>query len=100
MAVERVLNVILRAVQAALATVVIGITGWYINKATSSGASSWHVGRFIYTVAIAAFALLLSLLWMIPLKYAFAHWPLDVLVSILFFISFGLLVEVSSSHER
>jgi hypothetical protein len=55
----------------------------------------WSKKRFIYTEVIAALSILLALFWLIPFSGGFIHWPVDVLLSIGWFVAFGLLVNVS-----
>jgi hypothetical protein len=45
----------------------------------------------IYTVIVASFSLLLSLIWLVPLTWTFLHYPLDFLISFAWFASFGAL---------
>jgi hypothetical protein len=39
--------------------------------------------------------MLLALLWLLPFSGSFIHWPVDLFLSILWFVAFGLLVAVS-----
>ncbi|KAL2758057.1 hypothetical protein ACRALDRAFT_1061305 [Sodiomyces alcalophilus JCM 7366] len=91
MALDRILGFILRAAELAFAAIVTGIIGHYLHR---SDASDWDNGRHIYTIVVAALAMLLSLLWLIPFSSAFVHWPVDLFISILWFVSFGLLVDL------
>lgn len=92
MAFDRIVQFILRGAQLAFAAIVAGITGSYLH---SSNASSWDNGRFIYTIVVASLSLLFALLWLLPFSASFIHWPMDIFLSILWFIAFGLLVNVS-----
>jgi hypothetical protein len=97
MALERVANIVLRLAQLVFAAIVAGITGWYLHKSDQAGVSSWDVGRFIYTEVVAALSILVALLWLLPFSSAFIHWPFDFFMSILWFVAFGLLVDVRVS---
>jgi hypothetical protein len=95
MALDRVVSLILRAAELVFAAIVAGVNGEYLHNAR--GASSWQLGRFIYTEVVAALAMLFSLLLLIPFSSTFIHWPLDIFISINWWIAFGLLVDVSHS---
>lgn len=91
---ERLVNIILRALQLIFAIIVAGITGNYLVRA--SGISNWHLGRLIYTEVIAALSIVVALVWMIPFPgSSFIKWPMDIVLAIGWFISFGLLVNAS-----
>lgn len=93
MAFDRIISFVLRAAELAFAAIVAGLLGSYLDK---SEASSWDNARHIYTIVVAALAMLLSLLWLLPFTSTFVHWPVDLFISILWFVAFGLLVDVSS----
>lgn len=95
MAIDRVVALILRAAELVFAAIVAGVNGEYLHNAR--GASSWQLGRFIYTEVVAALAMLFSLMLLIPFSSTFVHWPLDIFISINWWIAFGLLVDVSHS---
>ncbi|ODA80274.1 hypothetical protein RJ55_03232 [Drechmeria coniospora] len=81
----------LRATELVFAAIVAGVTGHYLHQ---SDASSWDLSRFIYTEVVAAIAMFLSLIWLFPFSSTFIHWPMDLIVSVLWWISFGLLVNL------
>ncbi|OLN86387.1 hypothetical protein CCHL11_06374 [Colletotrichum chlorophyti] len=91
MAFDRIVKFILRLAQLAFAAIVAGITGAYLH---ASSGSSWDNGRFIYTIVVASLSLLFALIWLFPFSSSFIHWPVDIFISILWFISFGLLVNL------
>ncbi|KAK3378609.1 integral membrane protein [Podospora didyma] len=84
-------SIILRLAELAFACVVAGLTGSYLHQV--DGVSSWSVGRHIYTEVVAGLSILLSIIWLIPFSSSFIHWPADLFISILWFVSFGLLVD-------
>jgi hypothetical protein len=96
MAIERILGMVLRAAELVFAVIVLALTSEYIHK-TNDVVSDWDLGRHIYTDVVAALATLLALLWLLPFSSAFIHWPVDIFISILWFVSFGLLVDVSAA---
>ncbi|KAI1501925.1 marvel domain-containing protein [Biscogniauxia marginata] len=80
---------ILRLAELAFAAIVAGINGEYLHLVRRT--SSWSQGRFIYAEVVAGISLFLSLIWLIPFSSSFIHWPIDLIVSICWFIAFGLL---------
>jgi hypothetical protein len=88
---DDLVSMLLRIGELAFAAVVAGITGAYLNSL--GGYSDWTVARFIYTEVISAISMLLALLWLLPFSGTFIHWPVDLLISIAWFVSFGLLVN-------
>ncbi|KAK2695164.1 hypothetical protein QWA68_006693 [Fusarium oxysporum] len=92
MALDRIVSLILRAAELVFAAIVAGVNGEYLHNAR--GASSWQLGRFIYTEVVAALGILFSLLLLIPFSSTFVHWPLDIFMSINWWIVFGLLVDL------
>jgi hypothetical protein len=58
-----------------------------------NGTSAWDQGRFIYTEVVAGLSILLSIIWLFPFSGSFIHYPADLLISICWFVAFGLLVN-------
>ena len=81
----------LRIGELAFSTVVTGLTGSYLHSIR--GESAWNKKRFIYTEIIAALGILVSLIFLFPLTWSFIHWPVDLLMFILFMVAFGLLAD-------
>lgn len=96
MIVTDLFSMILRLAELAFAAIVAGINGEYLHAVRDS--DSWAQGRFIYTEVVAAIAIFLSIVWLFPFAGSFVHWPVDVVISICWFVAFGLLVNVSLSH--
>ncbi|KAI1366182.1 integral membrane protein [Xylaria arbuscula] len=84
-------SIILRVAELVFATIVAGINGDYLHHVQN--ASSWSQGRFIYTEVVAGIAIFFSLIWLIPFSSSFIHYPLDFLISVTWFVAFGLLVS-------
>lgn len=96
MAIDRIVQFVLRGAQLVFAAIVAGITGAYLHATQNT--SSWDNGRYIYTIVVASLSLLFALIWLLPFSGSFIHWPMDIFLSILWFVAFGLLVNVSSSY--
>lgn len=92
MALDRLVSLVLRAAELVFAAIVAGVTGEYLHK---SNASSWALGRFIYTEVVAGISIFLALIWLFPFSSTFVHWPVDIFISILWWVVFGLLANVS-----
>ncbi|OKL64539.1 hypothetical protein UA08_00662 [Talaromyces atroroseus] len=91
--ISRLFSVILRVAELACATVVAGIIGYYLHEWTNDHLDAWAEGRWIYTEVVAGLSLLLGLLWLIPFAHTFFIWPIDIILSLAWFASFGLLVN-------
>ncbi|TDZ15824.1 hypothetical protein C8034_v006939 [Colletotrichum sidae] len=92
MALDRIVQFTLRAAQLVFAAIVTGITGAYLHA--NDQASSWTNGRFIYTIVVSSISLVFALVWLLPFSASFVHWPMDIFLSILWFVAFGLLVNL------
>ena len=92
MAIDRLVSLILRGAELVFAAIVAGVNGQYLHHNKGTGGSQW---RFIYTEVIAALGIFFALIWLIPFSGTFIHWPIDLVLSILFWIAFGVLVNVS-----
>lgn len=97
MALDRLVSLILRSAELVFAAIVAGVTGDYLHK---SHASAWDQGRFIYTVVVAGISIFLALIWLFPFSSTFTHWPVDIFISILWWVAFGLLANVSMLCRR
>ncbi|KAH6899933.1 integral membrane protein [Thelonectria olida] len=91
MALDRIVSMGLRAAELVFAAIVAGVTGDYLHH---TNASSWNLGRFIYTEVVAGLSIFLALIWLIPFSSTFIHWPMDIFMSILWWVVFGLLVDL------
>ncbi|EFY98030.1 membrane-associating domain protein [Metarhizium robertsii] len=88
MELSRIIYYILRVLQVASGTIVAGITGFFLYQ---SNASTWDLGRFIYIEAAASLSLLIAILFLLPYTDAFIQIPFDIIVSLLWWVTFGLL---------
>ncbi|OAA60743.1 integral membrane protein [Cordyceps fumosorosea ARSEF 2679] len=94
MALDRLVSLILRGAELVFAAIVAGVNGEYLHKTRGTGGTQW---RFIYTEVVAALGIFFALIWLIPFSSTFSHWPIDFLLSILFWIAFGVLVNLVGS---
>jgi len=90
MVLERIASMALRIGELAFAAVVLGITSEYLHAVRNVG--DWHKKRFIYTDVVACLSIILSLFWLLPFAGGFIHWPVDLILFILWIVAFGLLV--------
>ncbi|CAG9943468.1 unnamed protein product [Clonostachys rosea f. rosea IK726] len=90
MALGSLVNLILRLAQIAFAAIVAGVNGQILHE--SRGASSWALGRFIYTETIAGLSLFIPVIWVFLAGGHFS-WVLDIIISLCWWAAFGLLVD-------
>ncbi|KAK0728717.1 membrane-associating domain-containing protein [Lasiosphaeria miniovina] len=86
-----IFSIILRLAELAFAAIVAGVDGSYLHAHEHE--SSWGLGRFIYTEVVAGLSILLAIIWLFPFSGSFIHWPTDLVISIAWFVAFGLLVD-------
>ncbi|KAK0719502.1 membrane-associating domain-containing protein [Lasiosphaeris hirsuta] len=84
-------SMLLRLAELAFGIIVAALTGKFLHA--SQGASSWSLGRFIYTEVVAGISILFAIIWLFPFSGSFIHWPADFFISVMWFVSFGLLVD-------
>ncbi|KAE9961051.1 hypothetical protein BLS_005704 [Venturia inaequalis] len=91
MIVTRVVSFALRFFEFIFALIVTGTSGWFIHvrHVHAVGAK----GRLIFTICIALYSLILSMIWLIPFTATFLHYPLDLSASLLYFVAFAILQE-------
>ncbi|KAJ4154021.1 hypothetical protein LMH87_010485 [Akanthomyces muscarius] len=94
MAIDRLVSLILRGAELVFSAIVAGVNGQYLHHNKGTGGSQW---RFIYTEVIAALGIFFALIWLIPFSSTFTHWPIDLVLSILFWVAFGVLVNLVGS---
>jgi hypothetical protein len=86
-------NFLLRIGELAFAAVVAGLTGEYLSSINDVPDNDSNKSRFIYTEVVAAFSMLLALLWLLPFAGAFVHWLIDLILFIAWIVAFALLVQ-------
>jgi len=84
-------SMILRLAELAFAAIVAGLTGNYLHSL--NGVSTWDQGRFIYTEVVAGLSIVFSIIWLFPFSGSFIHWPADLFISVMWWVSFGLMVN-------
>ncbi|OAP55190.1 hypothetical protein AYL99_10890 [Fonsecaea erecta] len=92
---SQVASFCLRICEVVSAAIVAGILGFYLHLLDDAHAHA--NGRIVYTMVIAGISILAALLLMPPLKYSFWAFPLDFALFICWIVSFGLLVNLTSS---
>jgi len=85
------LSIVLRLAELAFAAIVAGLNGDYLNSVHD--ADSWQLGRQIYTEAVAGVSIFFAIVWLFPFSGSFIHWPADFIISVAWFVAFGLLVD-------
>ncbi len=53
----------------------------------------WDMSRFIYTVVVGGLSIILAIIWIFPFSSSFINYPVDFLLSIMWFVAFGLLAN-------
>ncbi|KAF8460294.1 marvel domain-containing protein [Kalaharituber pfeilii] len=91
MILSRLISFFLRALQLASAAIVAGIVGAYLHDVNEVDADP--ADRFVYTIVVASFALLASLILLVPFSASLTVFPLDLLFFLLWIIAFGLAVD-------
>jgi Membrane-associating domain len=90
---SKVVSVFLRVFELISAAVVAGLVGEYLHYVSDAHAHAEP--RLVYTVSLAGISLVVCLVCMIPLNFAFYGFLLDFMIFIMWMTSFGLLVNVS-----
>ena len=87
--VARVFSVFLRFAQFVCAAIVLGLVAFFLDRRNDN---QWGglLGRLVYTIIIAAFSVLFSLIWLIPTASSMMHYPFDLLMSAAWFAAFGV----------
>ncbi|KFZ11852.1 hypothetical protein V502_07372 [Pseudogymnoascus sp. VKM F-4520 (FW-2644)] len=89
---SRVASVLFRFMQLVSASIVAGLLGHYLNNLHDGGGS--RNSRVVYAISIAGISIFFSLIFMLPLKYQFYAFPLDLIMFIMWMVAFGLLVNL------
>jgi hypothetical protein len=84
MIVSRVVSLVLRVAQFVFAAIVLGLTAYFIYQRNRYGVGP--LGRTIYTLVIATFSVIGSLVWMIPTKSSIASYASDFFFSAAWFV--------------
>ena len=90
----KVLSVLLRLSELCSAVIVVALLGrffYYLHIGPDTSTN----GRLIYAEVISCLEIFASIILIIPAKYSFYAWPIDVLFFICSIVAFGLLAAVS-----
>jgi hypothetical protein len=90
---SKVVSVILRIGELICGAIVVGIIGRFIYLLGVAGETPGT--KILYTEAVAAIGIVAAILLIVPLIYSFYAFPLDLILSIMWFVAFGLMVNVS-----
>ncbi len=90
---SKVTSVVFRLLEVISAAVVAGMVGQYLHYV--SQAHDKAIPEMIYAVVLAGISLIVALVCMPPLRYAFWGFVLDACLFICWMTAFGLLVSVS-----
>lgn len=88
-AISRIASLVLRFLELVSAAVVAGIIGKNLRYADL--VNGRPAKRMIYTEVVAGLSLLVAIILMLPVTFAFSLWPVDILLFILWIVAFGLL---------
>ncbi|KAK8190035.1 uncharacterized protein BKA78DRAFT_148165 [Phyllosticta capitalensis] len=92
MILSRLVSMFLRFGEFVSAAVVLGVTSYFLYEQHHHDYDG-PKAREIYTIIIAALSLVSSLVLLIPFTFTFLHYPWDLILSMAWFASFGLLVD-------
>jgi len=95
-ATSQVLSVIHRLGELVCSTVVLAVLGrfFFFIDLANTGAN----GRLIYACVVASISLLISILFMPPLKYSFFGFPFDFVLFVMWLVAFCLLETLTGVH--
>ncbi|USP73629.1 hypothetical protein yc1106_00903 [Curvularia clavata] len=94
----KVLSVLLRLSELCSAVIVVALLGRFFFY-LSIGPDTSTNGRLIYAEVIACLEIFASIILIVPAKYSFYAWPVDVLFFICSIVAFGLLAALNSSCD-
>jgi len=89
-------SVILRLIELASATIVVGILGRYLSILADANVDAGP--RIIYSEVIAGISLFFSLILLPPLRYSFYFFALDFSLFICWIVAFALLCNLTGSR--
>lgn len=91
----KVISVLLRLSELCSSIIVVALLGrfFYFLHLGPNGDVN---GRLIYTEVISCLEIFASVILVVPAKYSFYAWPIDVIFFICSIVAFGLLAAVST----
>jgi hypothetical protein len=91
MILSRLFSLGLRFAEFVCAAVVLGLDAHFLK--IHHDQHTGPLGREIYIIVLSCLSVVLALLWMLPTIHAMLHVPADIIISLGWFASFGLLVN-------
>lgn len=94
---SKIASVIFRVGALCSAVIVVALLGrfFYLLNLTDASAN----GRLIYAEVISVLEIVFSILLIIPAKYSFYAFPLDIIFFICSIVAFALLADVSAGAK-
>lgn len=93
---SRVVSVLFRIGELCSAVIVVGLLGRFFYLAHLGNAST--NGRLVYAEVISALEIVFSIILIIPAKYSFYAFPIDIIFFICSIVAFALLADVSTKR--
>ena len=91
---SKILSVLFRLSELSSSIIVVALLGrffYYLHDGPDGDANS----RLIYTEVISCLGIFVSIILIVPAKYSFYAWPIDVIFFICSMVAFGLLAAAS-----
>lgn len=92
----KIASPLLRGLELVCAAIVLGILAHYTYLVDQADGDS--DGRIIYSLVIGAISVFFSIILMYPAWWTFYACPLDFVLSICWYVAFGLMINVSINH--
>ena len=90
---HKVFLVVFRLFEFFAAAIIVGFLAKYFNLINSVNGTA--DSRVIYAISMASISIVASLIFVLPLRYSFSVFPLDLALFICWIVCFALLVDVS-----
>lgn len=75
---SKAVNVVVRFFQLCSDAIILGIVGWVLHRISIS--NGLNNSRLIYVEVLAAMSLVVSIVLLVPFKFVFKAWPLDIIL--------------------
>lgn len=89
---SKIISTASRFLALASSAVVAGLLGRYMRHLYSMGFGGGS--RVIYALALSGISIFFALLLLLPFKFTFWSFPLDIIMFIMWIVAFGLLANV------
>lgn len=90
---HKVVLVAFRIFEFVAAAIIVGFLAKYFNLIHSVNGTA--DSRVIYAISMASISVVASLIFVLPLRYSFSVFPLDLALFICWIVCFALLIDVS-----